>query len=100
MHVLAVGNQKGGTAKTTTTAALGVLLHRAGHRVHLVDMDPQASLTAAFGQNDPDGQLYEAMTSRTPLAVVPLADGLSITPSSIDFPGQASSSERRAGSIC
>ena len=59
MNVLAIGNQKGGTAKTTTVAALGVLLSRLGQQVHLIDMDPQASLTAAFGVEDPDGNWVE-----------------------------------------
>jgi Mrp family chromosome partitioning ATPase len=39
-----------GCGKTTTTAALGVLLGRSGIPVHIVDMDPQASLSRAFGQ--------------------------------------------------
>ena len=57
MKIIAIANQKGGTAKTTTTAALGVLLSRLGLRVHLVDMDPQASLTQTFGQSDPADRL-------------------------------------------
>ena len=48
MKIIAIANQKGGTAKTTTTAALGVILARRGIPVHLVDMDSQASLTRAF----------------------------------------------------
>ena len=64
MNVLAIGNQKGGTAKTTTAAALAVLLSRTGQPVHMIDMDPQASLTAAFGQHDGEGLLYQAMTQR------------------------------------
>src|SRR3954465_9361058 len=59
MRVLAIGNQKGGVAKTTTAAVLGMLLSRAGHRVHLVDMDPQASLTSTFGRRDEDGWLND-----------------------------------------
>ena len=70
MNVIAISNQKGGTAKTTTAAALGVLLSRAGFRVHLVDSDPQVSLTTAFGLTDPEGLLYEAMCRRGPLPVV------------------------------
>src|SRR3954471_8308218 len=85
MHVLAVGNQKGGVAKTTTAAALGVILSRGGRPVHLVDMDPQANLTAAFGQADPEGVLYQALKSRSPLPVMRLGDNLSLTPSSIDL---------------
>ena len=85
MKVLAVGNQKGGTAKTTTAAALAVILSRTGRRVHVVDMDPQASLTAAFGQTEPEGLLYQAMVRKGPLPVVTLADNLTLTPSSIDL---------------
>lgn len=85
MNVLAVVNQKGGVGKTTTTAALGVLLAGQGRGVHLVDMDHQADLTGAFGQSDPAGRLYEALNTRGPLPVVPISDGLTLTPSSIDL---------------
>ncbi len=47
--IIAVANQKGGVGKTTTTANLGTGLARRGFRVLLVDLDPQANLTAAFG---------------------------------------------------
>ncbi len=85
MHVLAVGNQKGGVAKTTSAAALGVVLSREGRPVHLIDMDPQANLTAAFGQRDPEGLLYQAMKNRGPLPLVRLGENLTLTPSSIDL---------------
>jgi chromosome partitioning protein len=85
MKVLTIGNQKGGTAKTTTAAALAVLLSRAGQPVHLIDMDPQASLTAAFGQQDPEGLLYQAMSQRSALPLIRLSDTLTMTPSSIDL---------------
>lgn len=85
MNVLAIGNQKGGTAKTTSAAALAVLLSRRGRRVHLIDMDPQASLTAAFGQQEPEGLLYLALKQATPLPVVSLTPTLTLTPSSIDL---------------
>lgn len=85
MKVIAIANQKGGTAKTTTVAALGVLLSRTGTRVHLVDMDPQASLTRAFGyQDDMDG-LYNALTDRAGLPVQTVFDNLSLTPSTIEL---------------
>jgi chromosome partitioning protein len=76
-----------GTAKTTTAAAFAVLLSRAGVRVHLVDMDAQASLTTAFGLTDSDGLLCQAMSRRGPLPVVVLAENLTISPSSIDLSG-------------
>jgi len=49
MHVWAIANQKGGVGKTTTTLCLARGLAQAGHRVLLVDLDPHASLTRAFG---------------------------------------------------
>ena len=52
--VIAIANQKGGIGKTTTTVNLGVGLARAGHRVLLVDGDPQGSLTIALGIPNPD----------------------------------------------
>jgi chromosome partitioning protein len=85
VDILAVVNQKGGVGKTTTTAALGVLLARQGRGVHLVDMDHQADLTSAFGLADADGQLYDALNRRGPLPVVRIDDNLTITPSSIDL---------------
>ena len=47
--VLAVANQKGGVAKTTTVASIGAALAELGHKVLLVDLDPQACLTFSLG---------------------------------------------------
>jgi chromosome partitioning protein len=46
---IALSNQKGGVAKTTTCLSLGASLSEAGHFVLLVDLDPQASLTLSVG---------------------------------------------------
>ena len=53
-RVIAVANQKGGVAKTTTAVNLGIGLAREGKRVLLVDTDPQGSLTASLGYVEPD----------------------------------------------
>ncbi len=48
-RIIAVANQKGGVAKTTTVHALGAALAERGRRVLLVDLDPQACLTYSLG---------------------------------------------------
>ena len=53
-RVIAIGNQKGGTAKSTTACNLGIGLVRAGQRVLLIDADSQGSLTASLGYREPD----------------------------------------------
>ena len=49
MRVIAIVNQKGGCGKTTTTVNLGGCLAADGHRVLLVDLDPQAHSTLGLG---------------------------------------------------
>ena len=48
-YVIAVSNEKGGVAKTTTSLSLGGALAEAGHKVLVMDLDPQANLTLALG---------------------------------------------------
>src|SRR3954464_13055450 len=52
MQRFAIVNQKGGVGKTATTLNLGAALAEAGHRVLLVDLDPQGRLTRALGVPD------------------------------------------------
>jgi chromosome partitioning protein len=88
-HVLAVANQKGGVAKTTTVASLGVALHDLGKRVLLVDLDPQACLTFSLGV-DPDTlalSVHEVLLGELPIAegIVATSDGPSLLPATIDL---------------
>lgn len=84
-RIIAIANQEGGTAKTTTAAALAVLLARGGTPTHLIDMDPQASLTRAFGLDDETDGLYRSLTDRARLPVRTVSQNLTITPSTIEL---------------
>src|SRR6266480_1297132 len=48
-QIIAVANQKGGVAKTTTVIHIGVAIAELGKRVLLVDLDPQGHLAEGFG---------------------------------------------------
>lgn len=49
LKIIAVSNEKGGVAKTTTTISLGAALVDLGNRVLLIDLDAQANLTLSLG---------------------------------------------------
>jgi chromosome partitioning protein len=59
--IIAISNEKGGVAKTTTALSLGASLAEFGQRTLLIDLDPQANLTLAFG-NEP-GQMENTIGS-------------------------------------
>ena len=86
-RALAIGNHKGGVGKTTITLATGAELARRGRRVLLVDLDPQAALTAAAGVGDAGGQslaevIGGAAVGRLRLVDVirPISEGLDLAP--------------------
>lgn len=83
--IIAVANQKGGVAKTTSVAAFGSLLSERGYKVLLVDLDTQANLTATFLQEEPTATIYGAMRGEYKLPQVEVKSGLYIVPSAPDL---------------
>ncbi len=100
-RTLAVANQKGGVAKTTTVASLGVALAELGHRVLLVDLDPQACLTFSLGL-DPEAlelSIHDVLLGRVPAAMATQTtdEGLDLLPSTIDLTGSEARLVTRSG---
>ncbi|CAJ64685.1 MULTISPECIES: ParA family protein [Frankia] len=90
-HVLAVANQKGGVAKTTSVASLGAALSELGRRVLLVDLDPQACLTFSLGL-DPDTlelSVHDVLLGRLSAGIVitRTSDGMDLLPATIELAG-------------
>ena len=88
-EVIALANQKGGVAKTTSTLNLGVALREHGLRVLLVDLDPQGNLTMSQGLN-PDTieqSMFDVLVHRMPIEQVIAEREVDIAVSSIDLAG-------------
>jgi chromosome partitioning protein len=88
-RVIAFANQKGGVAKTTTTLNLGVALGELGHRVLLIDLDPQGNLTMSQGMN-PDAierSMFDVLVHRVPISDVVHTVEVDIAVASIDLAG-------------
>lgn len=86
---LAIANQKGGVAKTTTVASLGAALAELGHSVLLVDLDPQACLTFSLGIDPEDLQLsvHQVLTKGTDATevIITTDDGVDLLPATIEL---------------
>ena len=88
-RVIVFANQKGGVAKTTTTLNLGVAFKEQGHRVLVVDLDPQGNLTMSQGMN-PDAierSMFDVLVHRLPITEVIHHAEVDVAVSSIDLAG-------------
>jgi chromosome partitioning protein len=88
-QIIALANQKGGVAKTTTTLNLGVALREKGLNVLCVDLDPQGNLTMSQGLN-PDlieQSMFDVLVHRMPIEQVIEHREIDIAVASIDLAG-------------
>ncbi len=68
-RVVAVANQKGGVGKTTTTVNLGAAAAELGHRVLVVDLDPQGNASTGLGINPRslESSMYDVLLHDVPI---------------------------------
>jgi chromosome partitioning protein len=100
--IVAVANQKGGVAKTTSVASLGAAFAELGKRVLLVDLDAQACLTFSLGVDPEEVQvsINEVLVGRgisARDAIVECTDGVDLVPSVIELAGAESQLMPRPG---
>jgi chromosome partitioning protein len=88
-RVIALANQKGGVAKTTSTLNLAVAFAEEGHKVLAIDLDPQGNLTMSQGLN-PDTierSMYDVLVHRLPIEQVIHKGEIDLGVASIDLAG-------------
>lgn len=91
-RIIAIANQKGGVAKTTTAVNLGACLAATGRRVLLVDTDPQGNATSGVGvdRDKLDVSIYDLILgeAQPEQVVVSLPiENLDLIPATINLAG-------------
>ena len=93
MKVICIFNQKGGVGKTTTTINLCANLAIKGHKVLIIDIDPQGNTTSGLGidKNVLENSIYEVLTSETKISEViiqtEIIENLYLLPSTKELSG-------------
>ena len=90
-RIIAVANQKGGVAKTTTVASLGAALVEQGLKVLLVDLDAQSCLTFSLGLDPEEIEIsvHDVLLGRVgaAMAIQQTEDGVDLLPATIELAG-------------
>ena len=85
---IAVFNQKGGVGKTTTVINLADALANKGHRVLILDLDPQGNATSGLNiDKDRDHMIYDFLLGDEGDFIVPIKENLDIIPSGATLAG-------------
>src|SRR3972149_5839956 len=91
-RILVLANQKGGVGKSTTAINLSACLAEEGHRVLVVDLDPQVNATSGLGLAHRDGGkcIYNILIENAPVLEVirdTAIEGLDVVPATIQLAG-------------
>jgi chromosome partitioning protein len=94
MSIISLAIQKGGSGKTTTAINLAAALQQMGHRVLLIDLDPQANLTQALGiheEVEPNiySEFQKAASGRKAdlQSIIQQQSGLDLIPAALELAG-------------